>query len=393
MPEKGAATIATDRTPSHVIIGGAGIAGLAIAWRLARAGVSVRVIDRAEAGRGATWAAGGMLAAVLECEPGEEAMIGLARWSQALWPDFAAHLAIETGLPIGYGAEGTLQVATTRDELAALRRRHAWLAGQGLPVEWLAGAEAREAERFLAPSCLGAIRSPDDHQVDPRKLVPALIAAVRRAGGRIDEHRSIASVRRSADEWQVLVADGEALSADALVVAAGAWSAAIDGMPGSARPPVRPAKGQALILRADRAAPMLRHVVWGDGVYLVPRTDGTIYIGATVEDRGYDLSPTAGGIMSLIEPAWRLVPGIEELPVAELVTGLRPRSRDDLPVIGRTGSEGLLVATGHHRNGILLAPATAELIAAELLGEAPPIDAAPFAADRFGARAEPAMAS
>src|SRR5690606_10414763 len=141
------------------------------------------------------------------------------------------------------------------------------------------------------------------------------------------------------------------------------------------------------MLRMDPAAPLLRHVVWGAGIYLVPRDDGRLYIGATVEDRGFDTVPTAGGVLSLLEAAWRIVPAIEELPIAELVTGLRPRSRDDLPIVGPSGIPGLHLATGHHRNGILLAPATAELVAAGILGREPPIAASAFHPARFLAKA------
>jgi glycine oxidase len=390
MPAKGAGAISSSDASSdvgRVLVIGAGICGLAAAWRLAEAGLDVEVVDGGAVGHAATWAAGGMLAASLEAEPGEEAMMELARWSQGLWPDWTSRLMRITGIDVGYRGEGTLQVATTRDEMAALRHRYAYLRRLGLPVEWRDPGPLRDLEPGLSPDAMGAIASPGDHQVDPRAVVPALAAAVAAAGGRTVPDRRVAEIARDGAGWTARFADGEASQADHLVLAAGAWSGAIAGMPAAARPPVRPAKGQAVMLRMDPAAPLLRHVVWGAGIYLVPRDDGRLYIGATVEDRGFDTVPTAGGVLSLLEAAWRIVPAIEELPIAELVTGLRPRSRDDLPIVGPSGIPGLHLATGHHRNGILLAPATAELVAAGILGREPPIAASAFHPARFLAHA------
>lgn len=363
---------------------GGGICGLAVAWRLAEAGVSVAVLERAQAGRGATWAAGGMLAATLEAEPGEEAMIGLARWSQSLWPDWAARLSRAAGTGVGYRDEGTVHLAVGRDELTALHHRLRYLRRLGLPVEWCEAAPLRDREPALSPDVLGGIASPADHQVDPREVVAALQAALAAAGVRVESGVAVEAVERDGDGWRVVRADGATERARHVVLAAGAWSGALAGWPAQ---PVRPAKGQALVLQMDPAAPLLRQVVWGSGIYLVPRADGRLYVGATVEDRGFDLRPTAGGVLSLLQAAWRILPGVEELPVVELVTGLRPRSRDDLPIVGACG-DGLHVATGHHRNGILLAPATAELVAAGILGRSLPIDDAPFRPGRFTAKRE-----
>ncbi|BBK42639.1 glycine oxidase ThiO [Allostella vacuolata] len=349
------------------------------------------VVDSGAVGHGATWAAGGMLAAALEAEPGEEAMVGLARWSQALWPLWAEQLAAASGIDVAYRGEGTLQVASNRDELAALHHRYRYLKRQGLPVEWRDSGPLRDLEPGLSPDMLGAIVSAGDHQVDPRAVVPALAAAVAAAGGRIEGNRAVAAIEPADRGWIVRLADGEHRAADHVVLAAGAWSAGIAGWPTQARPPVRPAKGQALVLQMDPVRPLVRHVVWGAGIYLVPRLDGRLYVGATVEDRGYDRQPTAGGVLSLLEAAWRILPGIEELPLVELVTGLRPRSRDDLPMVGPAGAPGLHLATGHHRNGILLAPATAELVAAGILGGMPAIDASAFAPARFHSPTEVAV--
>ncbi|MGE0718719.1 MAG: glycine oxidase ThiO [Alphaproteobacteria bacterium] len=392
MPAKGAGTI-VGQVPSRVVVVGAGICGLAVAWRLAEAGIDVHVLDRGAAGREASWAAGGMLAAALEAEPGEEAMVALAHRSQALWTGYAARLARAGGIDVGYRDEGTLQVATTRDELAALRHRFTYLSRLGLPVAWWDAAALRDAEPGLTPDALAAIAAPGDHQVDPRAVMPALVAAVRDAGATIEEEREAVALARIGDRgWTVRLAGGEERPADAVVLAAGAWSAALDGLAAIDRPPVRPAKGQAIVLAMDPADPLVRRVIWGAGIYLVPRRDGRLYIGATVEDRGFERTPTAGGLLSLLESAWRVLPGLEELPVVELVTGLRPRSRDDLPIVGPSPLPGLHMATGHHRNGILLAPVTAEIVAAGILGGDRPPGYEAFSPARFAVR-QPEAAS
>ncbi|WP_374444591.1 glycine oxidase ThiO [Stella sp.] len=376
----------SDSIPSsvgRVLVVGGGICGLAVAWRLAQAGADVAVFDAGEPGRGATWAAGGMLAATLEAEPGEEAMLGLARWSQDLWPRWAEAL----GAPVGYRDEGTVHLAVGRDELAALHHRLRYLRRLALPIEWWDAAPLREREPALSPDVLGAIASPGDHQVDPRAVVPALLAALSAAGVPVEAGAPVAAIEPEGGGWRVHLGDGRRERADHVVLAAGAWTGRISGWPA---PPVHPAKGQAIVLETDPAAPLLRHVVWGAGIYLVPRADGRLYVGATVEDRGFDRQPTAGGVLSLLQAAWRILPGLEELPVVELVTGLRPRSRDDLPIVGPVGP-GLHVATGHHRNGILLAPATAELVLAGILGRPAPVDDTPFRPARFAGRIESRM--
>jgi|JI10StandDraft_1071094.scaffolds.fasta_scaffold246875_3 glycine oxidase len=387
MPAKGAGTIPQHRNSSsvgRVLVIGGGICGLSVAWRLAQAGIAVGVVDAGEAGRGATWAAGGMLAAALEAEPGEEAMVGLARWSQDLWPDWAARLAAASGAGVGYRGEGTVHLAVGRDELTALHHRLRYLRRLALPVEWCDAGALREREPALSPDVLGAIASPGDHQVDPRAVVPALLAALAAAGVPVETGRAATAVEPDGGGWRVRFGCGRGERADHVVLAAGAWSGGLAGWPAQ---PVRPAKGQAVILQMDPQSPLLRHVVWGAGIYLVPRADGRLYVGATVEDRGFDRQPTAGGVLSLLEAAWRILPGLEELPVVELVTGLRPRSRDDLPIVGPLGG-GLHVATGHHRNGILLAPATAELVLAGIEGRPAAIDDAPFRPARFTGKIE-----
>jgi glycine oxidase len=368
-----------------VAIVGAGAIGLAIGWRLACAGCAVEVFDRGEAGRGASWAAAGMLAAGVEAEPAEAPLYTLARRSQELWPDFAGALEAAAGMTIGYRSEGTIAVALTRDDLAQLRFRYDFQRSLGIPLEWLSATEARRREPHLQANLAGALFSPNDHQVDNRCLVAALRRALIAAGGRLNEHSAVVAVDVTGGRVTGLRIGNRRHLADVVVLAAGAWSPDIDGLPLAARPPVRPVKGQMLALRMAADAPLLRHVLWAPKVYLVPRRDGRLIIGATVEERGFDASLTAGGIFALLEGAWRALPGIEDLPIDEMWVGFRPGSRDDAPVLGPSSVEGLVLATGHHRHGILLTPVTAEAVSRFVLsGE---VDAAiqPFAIHRFAA--------
>lgn len=363
---------------------GAGVVGLGIAWRLAGRGARVTVFDKGAAGAGASHAAAGMLAACLEAEPGEEALTALGRESQRRWPAFAAELQQLTGIDIGLRTEGTLAVALTSDDQARLAHLLPFQRSLGLPLEWISAAETRRREPHLATRLAGAVWSPEDHQVDNRKLAGALRAAAERAGAVIREHTAVDSITVEGPRVTgVVLADGTRVPADVVVLAAGAWSAAVRGLDPALRPPVRPVKGQMMALAMDAAHPLLTHVVWAPGVYLVPRRDGRLLVGATVEDKGFDASLTAGGILSLLEAAWRAVPAIEELPIAETWVGFRPGSRDDAPILGPAPVAGLVYATGHHRNGILLAPVTADGIAALILDGALDPAIRPFGIERF----------
>ncbi len=376
--------------PSLAVIG-AGVMGLGIGWRLAEAGWSVDIYERAQAGRGASWAAAGMLAAGLEAEPGETRLLALNRQSQRLWPRFAAELAAKSGVDLGYRDEGTLLLALDRDQLEELRFAFDFHRAAGVALEWLDGPELRRREPFLHPRAQAALYCAQDHQVDNRALVQALLASFLAAGGRLHEGSAVEAIEierdrvvalRVRDERQAV----ERRPAERVLLAAGAWSRQIEGLPEGLRPPVRPVKGQLIALQMDPAAPLLRHVVWAPKIYLVPRRDGRLVLGATVEERGFDDRLTAGGILALLEPAWRALPGIEELPVAESWTGFRPGSRDDAPILGPSGIDGLSMATGHHRNGILLAPITIDCMSRYIAtGELDPAIAA-FTMARFAPR-------
>jgi glycine oxidase len=369
----------------NVVVIGAGVIGLGIAWRLAARGVPVAVFDKGAAGAGASHAAAGMLAACVEAEPGEDALITLGRESQARWPAFAAELEQTSGMEVGLRSEGTLVVALTADDQARLNHQLVFQQKLGLPLQWISAAETRRREPHLAGKLAGAVFSPEDTQVDNRKLAAALRVAAEAAGASISEHRAVNAISSHGGRVDgVVLADGTKAAADVVVLAAGAWSRGIAGLPPELRPPVRPIKGQMLALRMDAAAPLLNHVVWAPGAYLVPRRDGRLLIGATVEEKGYDASLTAGGILTLLEAAWRTVPAVEELPIDEMWVGHRPGSRDDAPILGAGPIEGLVYATGHHRNGILLTPITADAIARLVLDGVAEPAIRPFGIERFG---------
>ncbi len=366
-----------------VVIIGAGVIGLGIAWRLASR-AAVTVFDRGKAGAGASHAAAGMLAACCEAEPGEEALVALGRESQARWPGFADELERASGIDVELRREGTLVLALTADDQAEIAHRLEFQRQLDLPLEWLSAAATRAREPHLAGKIAGALFSPEDHQVDNRKLAQALRIAAERAGATVVEERPVKEIVVQGGQAKgVRLDDGTTVPADIVVLAAGAWSRGIVGLPPDRRPPVRPIKGQMLALRMDAAAPLLCHVLWAPGVYLVPRRDGRLIVGATVEEKGFDDQVTAGGMLTLLEAAWRAIPAIEELPIEEVWVGHRPGSRDDAPILGPGPLDGLFYATGHHRNGILLAPITADAMARLVLDNVVEPAIRPFGLERF----------
>jgi glycine oxidase len=372
----------TNRRPSVAIIG-AGVVGLGIAWRIAGR-AAVTVFDRGKAGSGASHAAAGMLAACCEAEPGEEALIALGRESQARWPAFAEELLRVSGIDVELRREGILHLALTADDQAEIAQRLEFQRQLDLPLEWLSAAATRAREPHLAGKIAGALFSPEDHQVDNRKLVQALHVAAEVAGATICEHRPVKEIVVQGGRAKgVLLQDETVAAADIVVLAAGAWSRGIGGLPPDRQPPVRPLKGQVLTLQMDASAPLISHVVWAPGAYMVPRRDGRLIVGATVEEKGFDETITAGGVLTLLEAAWRAVPAVEDLPIEEICVGHRPGSRDDAPILGRGPLEGLFYATGHHRNGILLAPVTADAMARLILDDVVEPAIQPFGLERF----------
>ena len=371
---------------------GGGVAGLAVAWRARARGLSVVVLDRGDLGAAASSVAAGMLAPVTEADPGERALLELGLRSARRWPAFAAELHGLTGIDVGHVACGTLVVARDRDEAEALERELELRERLGLSAERLLPSAARRLEPALAPALRLALDVPGDHAVDPRLLVAALARAAEGAGAVLRPGIAVERVEHDGGRVTgVALAGGERVAAAQVVVAAGAWSGAPIGLPEEARVPVRPVKGQTLRLRDPEGPGLLTRVVrWGPPTpgYLVPRGDGRYVLGATMEERGFDTTITAGAVHELLRDAAELVPGVLELQIDELVAGLRPATPDNAPVLGPSPAlEGLHWATGHHRNGILLAPVTGELVAAGLAGEAP---AHAFGPARFARVAEAA---
>jgi glycine oxidase len=380
----------SSRTSDVLVVGG-GIIGLVTAWRAAQRGFTTAVVDP-EPGGGAARVAAGMLAAVTELHHGEQTLLGLNLASARRYPDFAAELTEATGHDLGYRRCGTLAVALDADDRAHLRDLHALQQRSGLESEWLSGRECRRLEPMLAPGVRGGLRVDGDHQIDPRRLAGALVAACERAG--VVFHRTWAE-RLSVAAGRavgVLTRAGTALSAGQVVLAAGSLSGRLAGVPDEVLPPVRPVKGQVLRLTVPRRyAPFLsrtvRAVVRGSQVYLVPRENGELVVGATSEELGWDTTVTAGGVYELLRDAHELVPGITELPLTETLAGLRPGSPDNAPLLGPTELEGLLLATGHYRNGVLLTPVTGDAMAHVLATGELPDEARPFTPRRFAAAA------
>lgn len=366
-----------------VIVVGGGVIGLAAAWRTAAAGGQVTVCDPAP-GRGASWAAAGMLAPVAEVAYGEEPLLRLNLASNRAWDAFAEELAAAAGRDPGYVRCGALMVARDADDAAALRRLLDFQSGLGLAVEWLRSREVRRLEPRLAPAVRGGVRIDGDHQVDNRALVAALHDACAHAGVTVERER-VTAVRIAADRVAgVRLADGRDLEADVVVLAAGARSGELEGLPPRLRPPVRPVKGQLLHLRARDGQPLATRTLRGLDCYIVNRPDGRLVVGATVEEQGFDREVTAGAVRELLHAAWELLPDVAECAFTEAVAGLRPGTPDNAPLIGPVpGVAGLVYATGHYRNGVLLTPVTAAAVAQVAGGGPLPDDVAPFAPDRL----------
>ncbi len=416
-----------------VFVGG-GVIGLASAWRAARGGARVCVLERAEPPAGATNVAAGMLAPVGELSFGEPDLLAMMLAAAELWPDFVAELEAASGEGTGYQRNGALVLALDRDEAGELRRRHELQQELGLETEWLTPRRCRELEPGLATNFVGGVHAPGDASVDPRRLALALATALREAGGELRTGTEVvdglwngerlvgvrtalssAHTRAAAQNGagghdasdpstepvdlgspvgdQPLQADVHAagvdpsartrhgddlmqtldVHADAVVLCNGAWAGQTDWLPEEARPPVRPVKGEVIELRVrEGEPPAAGRNIASERIYLVPRDDGRLIVGATQEERGFDVTVTAGGVHELLREAYRVLPDVAEMELAGTIAGLRPGSPDNLPIVGRGAVEGLVLATGHFRNGILLAPITADAVAAILAGNEPP---------------------
>ena len=371
-----------DEQARPVVIVGGGVAGLGIGYELVKAGRPAVVLERGRAGRGTSWLAAGMLAPDAEIGFEELELYRLNRESLRRWPDFAEGLEADAEQSVDYRTEGTLVVADDRDSAEALRRLYDFQREHGLDVEWLTGDEALEIEPFLAPRLSAAVFAPGDHQVDNRRLVDALREAFLQLGGTLHEQTPVRELLPDTDAPAVVTEDGERFEGTSVVVAAGAWSRRLDGLPQELKPPVRPVKGQMIQLHMERPFG-LQHVVRGPDAYLAPKSSGRLLVGATTEEMGFDTEVTAGGMYTLLEGAWEVVPGIYDLPVSETWAGLRPGSRDHAPLLGRSGAPGIVFATGQYRHGVLLTPVVAQEVAHLLLSGETSDWIAPFSPQRF----------
>jgi glycine oxidase len=378
-----------------VFVGG-GVIGLASAWRAAQAGARVCVLERAEPPAGATNVAAGMLAPVGELSYGERDLLAMMLASGALWPDFVAEVEAASGMSTGFRTTGALHVALDRDEAGELRRRHELQQELGLEAEWLTPTRCRDLEPGLTPTFVGGVLAGGDASVDPRALALALAAALREAGGELRtgtevidgiwDGERLVGVRTAptAGEPSALsnpVGDQRQrvdVHADTVVLCNGAWSGQTPWLPAEARPAVRPVKGEVIELRPREGEPVpSERIIASERIYLVPRTDGRLIAGATQEERGFDTTVTAGGVHELLREAYRVLPDVAEMELVGMVAGLRPGTPDNLPIVGRGAVDGLVLATGHFRNGIMLAPITAVAVTATLAGESVPTSMAP----------------
>jgi glycine oxidase len=393
MPAKGVLMATT----ADVVVAGGGVIGTAIAWRAARAGLGVTLVDP-ERGDAASLVAAGMLAPVSEALFGEGALLRVNLLAVARFGSFAAELEDATGRQVGLRREGTLAVAYDPGDYAALVRLTAFRRSAGLDAEELDSRACRKLEPFLTPDVHGGVLFAGDWSVDNRRYAAALRAAAAAAGVRVVRDRVTGVLTRDGGAAGdrvagVRLADGGDIGSDRVVVAAGCWTSTITGVPGPARAAVRPVKGQLLRLRhPDGMPPVITHTiratVRGADVYLVPRADGEVVVGATSEERGPDRTVTAGAVHDLLRDAMSVLPVTSELELAETCAGLRPGTPDNGPVVGEvdgSGPDGLLLATGHYRNGILMSPVTADAIVARLTGQAAAPEWEPFAPARFAA--------
>lgn len=338
-------------------IAGGGLIGASIALELARAGLRVGLFDRQEPGKEASWASAGILSPAPE-SPAMIALVPLGMASMALYPDFVALVEEISGQNVGYRAKGTLEVLTSqnaREELSTIIALHH---GLGLRAEPLSAADARELEPILREDVEAAVLRPAEASVDNRLLTQAVLASARKSGVEIVAGAAIDSIWSEGNICMGFVAGGEKISAKHTVIAAGCFSAQIQGVESYA--PVRPAKGQMISLQCPEVK--IERVLWGDEIYLVPRNDGRVLAGATVEYAGFDKTLTAGGQRKLLSAAINLIPSFERARVEETWAGLRPDSPDHLPILGPADLQGLVIATGHFRSGVLLTPITAKLV-------------------------------
>lgn len=369
-----------------VVIGG-GLVGSSIAFELARQKLRVVVLDSGQPAGEASWAAAGML--TLAAEAGtDEHLFRLARASLEEYPAFITAVESMSGIHTGYRRCGALELFFGADGVQAQRQHGARLAGFRIVAEELGSSKVQALEPAVNPEVTAAIRLHDEAVVDSRRLTRAVLVAAQRLGVEIRPGTPARAVQAEAKGCEVVLASGEHLAAGHVVIAAGAASTQLGGVGRYA--PTRPARGQIVVLEGSRLP--LQHTLRTPGGYLVAHDDGRLLAGSTVEDAGFEHAVTAGGLLHILQTAVRMVPDVARLPVLETYSGLRPDTPDHLPILGPTDLPGVSVATGHFRNGILLAPVTARLARAWILGEPTDISLEPFSPLRFLGQSQPSAA-
>jgi glycine oxidase len=370
------------------IIAGGGLIGCAIALELAHCDLRVALFDSQEPGREASWASAGILSPAPE-NPGMISTVEIGKASLAMYREFIQQVEELSGIETGFREKGTITALLSRHAREELNTIVALHRGLGLKAEALSAREARQLEPALSEEIEAAVLRPDEASVDNRLLAKALLDAAKRSGAEIYAGAAVDSIWREGSQCRGVMVRGEKISAKHTIVAAGAFSSQIAGVEEYA--PVRPAKGQMVSLRC--AAAKIERVLWSERIYVVPRSDGRILCGATVEYMGFDKSVTAGGVHANLDAAIELAPALASARVEEAWAGLRPDTPDHLPILGPTDIEGLLIATGHYRSGVLLTPITAKLICELVEGKTPSVDCERFSPLRFLAAKESAKVS
>ena len=347
-----------------ILIIGGGIIGLSIAWRLIGIGKKVIIIDKKNLGKEASWAAAGMLSGRLDLKPCEKKLLPIFEKSHLAWPKFAEELENKSGKSIGYKKEGTLRVACDLDEEKKLKNNYDFLKNNKVNIYWLSGDKIRDKEPYVSNNVLSGFFSPDDHHVNNRYILDALITILKKNKNNciFKENTEVEKIITNKNQVIGVKTNNEIIKTKEIIVCSGAWTSKIKNIE-IKEVPIRPVKGQMLCLKIPKNISLLKHILWREDVYLVPRNNSDLIIGATEEEMGYDKSLTVGGIYNLLKIAREVLPAIEDLSIVESWSGLRPTSRDDAPIIGPSKKlKGLIYATGHHKNGILLAPLTSSVI-------------------------------
>jgi len=347
-----------------ILIIGGGIIGLSIAWRLIGIGEKVIIIDKKNLGKEASWAAAGMLSGRLDLKPCEKKLLPIFEKSHLAWPKFAEELENKSGKSIGYKKEGTLRVACDLHEEKKLKNNYDFLKNNKVNITWLSGDKIRDKEPYVSNNVLSGFFSPEDHHVNNRYILDALITILKKNKNNciFKENTEVEKIITNKNQVIGVKTNNEIIKTKEIIVCSGAWTSKIKNIE-IKEVPIRPVKGQMVCLKVPKNISLLKHILWRENVYLVPRNNSDLIIGATEEEMGYDKSLTVGGIYNLLKIAREVLPAIEDLSIVESWSGLRPTSRDDAPIIGPSKKlKGLIYATGHHKNGILLAPLTSSVI-------------------------------